>query len=117
MPFAQGLQVGRDIKGDIAVGWGWLAGQLHSGLLGGSACLVAVAGNAGADHVLPGMLTPLVAWNNMVYGKLSVFLAAVLAGMAVTVKDPEARQPSLGSGTPNHVGQFDYRGYRENIIG
>ncbi len=107
----------RDVKGDIAVGLRRLTGQLHSGLLGGSACLVTVAGDAGADHVLPGVLTALVSWNNMVYGKLPAFLTAVLAGMVVTVKDPKARQPSLGSGTLNHVGQFDYRGYRENIIG
>ena len=107
--------MGGDIKGDIAGRLGRLAGQLHSGLLGGPACLATVTGDAGADHILPGMLTTLVSWNNVVYGKLAAFLAAILAGMAVAVEDPKARKPSLGSGTLDHVGQFDYRGYRENI--
>jgi len=53
----------------------------------------------------------------MVQGKLVRFLAAVLAGMVVTIENLQAGQLPLGSRALNHMGNSDYRGYGESMTG
>ena len=53
-------------------------------------CLAPVAGDAGADHILPDMLATPVAGDDMVKGKLMGLLATVLAGILVAVEDLKA---------------------------
>jgi len=67
-----------------------------------------ITGYAGAYYVFPGVFAPLVAWNNMVYGKLPGLFAAILTGKLVAVKNLKAGQLSLRSGTFNQISQFDY---------
>ncbi len=57
------------------------------GFLGGSACLTAIAGNAGTNHIFPGMMTAAIAGDDMVQGELPGLLTAILAGVPVTVED------------------------------
>lgn len=64
---------------------------------------MAITGNTGANHILPGMLATLIAGGDVVQGKLAVFLAAVLTGIPVAAKDLKASEPSLWSGTFNQV--------------
>jgi hypothetical protein len=90
--------------------------QPHPSLSRGSACLSVVAGDAGTDHIFPGMLPPAMARDNVVYGKLLGLLTAILAGVVVTMEDPKAGELPFGAGSPYKIAQFDYRRYREGII-
>ena len=63
------------------------------------------------------MFAPPIAGDDMVQGKLMRFLAAVLAGMVVTVENLQAGQLPLKSRALNHMGNSDYRGYGESIAG
>ncbi len=110
LPLSLGLQGKGNVEGEVvsrrrgAVHWS------HPGFFGGPACLAPVAGDAGADHILPGLLTTPVAGNNVVQGKLSGFLATILAGVSVTVKNLQAGQPSFRARAFNYIGQPNYRG-------
>ena len=107
----------RDIEGQVVT---WLVGltdKLHISLFRRSARLVAVTGYAGTDHIFPAVFTTLVSWQNVVYGKLMAYLGAILAGIAVAMKNTKAGQLFLITGTFNHMGKLDYGRYRKNIIG
>jgi len=61
------------------------------------------------------MLTSPIPGYDMIQSKLPGFLAAVLAGSMVTVKDLEASQLPFPAGTLDEVGKADYRRYGEAI--
>ena len=69
-----------------------------------------VARDTGADYILPGLFTTPVAGNNVVQGKLLGYLATILAGVSVTVKNLQAGQPSFRSRAFDYIGQPNYRG-------
>ncbi len=72
----------RDMKKQAAA-WGrWRVNQLHPGFAGGSTSLAAVAGDTGADHILPGMLTTPVSGNDMVQGELQAAIVLSLPTMS-----------------------------------
>ena len=79
-----------DIKAVIPARATGMVNQSHPGLLRSSACLVAIAGNAGANYILPRLLSTSVAGENMVQGKLMRFLTTVLAGMPVAIENLKA---------------------------
>jgi hypothetical protein len=54
---------------------------------------------------------------HVVDGKLPALLATVLAGIAVTMKHAKAGQLPFQPGARHHIGQLDYRRYRENVSG
>jgi hypothetical protein len=43
-----------------------LVQQSHSGFIRCTSALVPVAGNAGADHIVPGVLSTPPPWNNVI---------------------------------------------------
>jgi hypothetical protein len=117
LPFTQALSVlARDIEGDVIFWFGRLMNQPHPSLFRGPACLSVVAGDAGTDYIFPGMLSPAMAGDNMVYGKLLDLPTAILAGVAVTMEDPKSGKLPFGAGAPYKIAQFDYRRYGEGII-
>ena len=65
---------------------------------------MAVAGDAGANHIFPGVLTTPVAWNDVVQGKLPSFLTAILAGVVVAIENLKASQSSLRPRALYHTG-------------
>ena len=77
----------RDIEGQVVTRLVGLANELHISLFWRSTRLAAVTGYTGADYILPVVFTTLVSWQNMVYGKLMTCLEAILAGVAVAVKN------------------------------
>lgn len=89
--------------------------QLHPCLLRCPARFAMVAGDTGADQVLPGVLSTQVPRNDVVQGKLAGLFAAVLAGKLVTVKNLKTCQLGLQTGSPDHMGEPDYGGQREHI--
>lgn len=68
-----------------------------------------VAGDTGADYIFPGVLAVKVARGDVVYGQLLALLAAILAGVVITVEDSKAGEPSFAVGTADIVVQLDYR--------
>ena len=62
------------------------AQKLHSGFSRSSAGLVVVAGNAGADDVVPGVGAVAPARHDVVERELAGLFAAVLAGKSVAVE-------------------------------
>ena len=107
----------RDIEGQVVTRLEGLSDKLHISLFRRSTCLAAVTGYTGADYILPAVFTTLVSWQNVVYGKLMACLGAILAGIAVAMKNTKAGQLFLMAGTFNHMGELDYGRYRKNIIG
>jgi hypothetical protein len=53
----------------------------------------------------------------MIQGKVSGFLAAILAGKVVTIENLKAGQFPLLPWALNHIGQSDYGGEGEGISG
>ena len=90
-PLVLGLQV---VVGDAEEGsTSWRRGQAHKFHVGfprGSACLTAIAGYAGTNHIFPGMLTVAIAGDDMIQGEMPGLLSAVLAGVPVTVENLKA---------------------------
>ncbi len=60
-----------------------------------------VTGRTGTDHIFPGVLAASVSRNDMVQGKLSSLLVAILAGILVAVEDLETSQLSCWTGAFN----------------
>ena len=85
-----------------------LVQQSHSCFVRGTPTFVSVAGNAGADHIIPGVFSPQPTWNHVVQGKLFGLAAAVLAGVLVTVKHLGPAQLLLVSGTMDHIDEADH---------
>jgi len=83
---AVGEVVVRNVKEGAAGGRRGHLNELHVGLPGGPARFTAVAVNAGADDILPGVLPSSEAGYNVVEGKVAALLAAVLAGVLVPVE-------------------------------
>ncbi len=108
MPFLVHLVVG--VNNVIAGNMGLerLAKQLHPYFRGGAAGFAMIACLAGADQILPLVLPPEMAWDNVVEGELSRLLPAVLAGIPVAVENLAPCQPLLGSGALDHVDEADY---------
>ena len=77
------------VKQVVRIGAGslWLTSQPHSGLRRRRARLPVIAGDTGADDILPDVRTASGPRDNVVEGKRSGLLAAVLAGELVPVKD------------------------------
>jgi len=87
VPFLSGLTVViGDAEEKLVAGISRFTDELHPGFLRGSSCLAAVAEHTGAYHIFPGMLTSPVAGNDVVQSQLSGLLAAVLAGVFITVE-------------------------------
>ena len=70
----------------IVVGRMRLVQQSHPCFIRCSSAFVPVARDAGADHIVPGMLPTSPAWSNVVQGKLLGLSAAILAGVLITVE-------------------------------
>ena len=64
---------------------------------------MSIAGYAGANQIFPVMLAIAVSRDDMVQGKLTGLLAAILAGVAVAIENLKASQFSLAAGTLNQV--------------
>src|SRR4030067_905239 len=92
-----------------AAGRPGLANQLHVGFLRGAARLAPVAGDTGADDVLPGVPAAPVAGDDVVQRELTALLTAVLAGVAVPVENLVACQLLFPARPLNHPGQPDDR--------
>ena len=86
-----------------------LVDKLHSGFRRGSARFSTVAGDTGADHVLPGVFAAPITGHDVVQGKLFGFLAAVLAGVPVTVEDLGTGELRLQLRAFDKAMQPDYR--------
>ncbi len=78
---------------------------------------MAITGDTGANHIFPCVLTVPVAWNDMIQGKMSGFLTAILAGKVVAIENLKAGQLPLLPWALNHIGQSDYGGEGEGISG
>jgi hypothetical protein len=63
-----------------------LVQQSHPCFIRCTSAFVPVARDAGADHIVPGMLPTSPTRNNVVQGKLLGLMAAILAGVLVTVE-------------------------------
>jgi hypothetical protein len=85
-----------------------LVQQAHSCFIRCTSTFVPVAGNAGADHIVPDVLSTSPPWNNVVQGKLLSLAATILAGVFVTVKYLGPAQFLLMPGTTDHVDEADY---------
>ena len=55
-----------DIEIRVVAGAEGLVNQFHPGFLRRSTCLAAVAGDTGADHIFPGMLTTPITGDDVV---------------------------------------------------
>ena len=86
----------------------WLVQQCHPRLVRRPPAFVPVAGNAGADYVVPGMFSTPPAWNNVVQGKLLGLASAVLTGVLVTGKYLGPAQFFLVAGTLDHIDESNY---------
>ena len=66
MPFAVTVEkmIG-NIEAVIA-GRMWVVQQLHSCFIWSTSAFMPVAGNTGADHIVPGVLSTSTPWNNVV---------------------------------------------------
>ncbi len=91
--------------------------QPHPCFIRRTSAFAPVAGNAGADHIVPGVLSTSTPWNNMVQGELPGLTATILTGVLVTVKYLRSAQLSLMSRTGNHIDKPDYRRYLKYAIG
>jgi hypothetical protein len=95
------------IAGDVR--GGRLPQGLHPYFLRKAARLAAVAGHAGADHILPLVLAAPVAWDNMVNGQLMRLPATVLAGIAVSDEHLPPGELALRSRALDEVDEADDR--------
>ncbi len=77
--------------------------QVHLCLLNGPATLAMVTVRAGCYQVIPAMLTPKVAWNDVVNGKISDMLPAILASVVITPQDLPLGQLDLRAWTVDHL--------------
>jgi hypothetical protein len=63
-----------------------LVQQSHPCFIRCTSAFVPVARDAGADHIVPGMLATSPTRYNVIQGKLLGLMAAILAGVLVTVE-------------------------------
>ncbi len=83
-------------KGDIdkrsPLGAFWLLEQIHSGFVRKLVSLAGVAGDAGADDILPGGLPSTVSWQDMIDIEMAPvkMFTAVLAGIFIPFKNIES---------------------------
>ena len=70
----------------IVAGSTRLVQQSHPGFIRCTSAFVPVAGNAGADHIVPGVLPASAARNNVVQGEFLGLSPAILACVLVAVK-------------------------------
>ena len=96
-------------------GFGRLVQQVHAGLLGGAPTLVVVAGGAGGDQVLPGMLAAQVAGDEVIDGEGQGVLPAVLASVVIPAQDFAFGQLDRRARAPDHLIQPDDRGPGEDL--
>jgi hypothetical protein len=92
----------------IVAGRVWLVQQSHPCFVRCTPTFVSVAGNAGANHVVPGVFSPQPTWNDVVQGKLLSLAAAILTGVLVTMEHFGPAQLLLVSGAINHIDEADY---------
>jgi len=118
LPFALDIWI---VSGDVEktgnTRLGRLTDQFHPSFLWCPACLTPIAGYAGTDNILPGMLPAPVTRDNMVKGKVTGYLTTILAGILVTFEYfKSGHLPDRPMWTLNHSRQADYRRYREFIV-
>ena len=92
-----------------------LAQQLHVRLAWRPARLAMIAAHTSANHVVPRVRPFPPARQDVVQRQLPGPLAAVLAGIAVSVEHRLARKSSPHYGTLHHIDQSDHRGSGEQI--
>lgn len=107
------LLVGPEVLvGDGEEGGGGIGAlvEFHPRFPGGLPRLFMVAGDAGADHILPFVSAPLVAGDDMVQGQLPGLPPAILAGKVVPVEDLKTGEPLHHRGPPHlHMEPDDRR--------
>ena len=82
---------------------GRLIDKFHARFPGGPARFTPVAGHAGTDHILPGVLPTAKAGYNMVKGKLFDLSPAILTGISVTLENFQPGKPPVSTvGAPYH---------------
>jgi len=95
----------------IVVGRTGLVQQSHLRFIRRTPTFVSVAGDAGADHIVPGVHPTSPPWDNVVQGKLFGLTATILAGVLVAVKHLGPAQFPLMPGTADHIDEADHRRY------
>jgi hypothetical protein len=74
-----------------------------------------IAMGAGSHQVVPGMVTPQVAWNDVVNREVRYMLTAILAGIVIPPQDFALGQLNLGSRAVDHLFQADDGRAREDL--
>jgi len=83
--------------------------QMHASLRGRSPGFATITGFTAADHILPGMLTPLMAGNNVIQGQLFKLFATILASVMIATEDLNASQLSHRAGTFDQSSEVNHR--------
>lgn len=81
--------------------------QGHIGLHGGFTTFAMIALRAGCHQIVPGVIAAQGARDDMINGKLSGALAAVLAGVVITPEDLCLGQLNRRARTFDHIGKTD----------
>jgi len=84
-------------------------------LLHGAPAFAVVAGRAGSDQVLPGMLAAQVTGDEVVDSQGQGMQTAVLAGVVVPAQDFALGQLDRRARSPDHLIQPDDRGSRKDL--
>jgi hypothetical protein len=88
--------------------------QPHVGLSERAAALPVVAGRARAHQVFPMVLSPIVAWEDVIHGQVLCLLAAILAGVVISPEDLFLGELHPGARPPDQVDQLYHRGAQES---
>jgi hypothetical protein len=104
-------KMGRNIEIDTALRLNRGLEELHMGLFGSPSRFTPVAGGTGADQIFPGMLTVLVAGDNMVESELVAYFSAILAGIVVAVEYLKPAQFGLRMWSFDQIRQSNNRRY------
>jgi len=91
---------------------GWVP-QAHVGFLKRASPFPDVALRAGGYQVPPAIISPSMAWNDMIDGQLARGSAAVLALVVVPAEDFALAEPDTRPGALDHVSEPDDRRARD----
>jgi hypothetical protein len=90
--------------------------QLHPCFIRTAPTFAPITGDAGTDHIVPGVLSTPTPRNNVVQGKFFRLPAAILAGVLVAIEYLEPAQFPLMTRPINHIDQPDYGRYLKHLV-